>query len=105
MNVLKWAELIKPSSRLRYKNETNNSQNNNYRCFQYPFTITESNRQRVSNIKPFINVFNLDGVDYPTSKNEFEERNNWNIGLFMLYVDVEVTSFKDNDGKYTNSIN
>ena len=23
----------------------------------------------------------------------------------MLYVDVEVTSFKDNDGKYANSIN
>ena len=47
----------------------------------------------------------MDGVDWQTSKNEFEERNNWNIGLFVLYVDVEVTSFKYNDGKYANSIN
>ena len=50
----------------------------------------------------------MDGVDYPTSKNEynkFEERNNWNIGLFVLHVDVDVTLFKDNDGKYANSIN
>lgn len=93
---------------MRYKNETNNSQNNDYRCFQYPFTITQSNRQRVSNIKPFINVFNLDGVDYPTSTNEynkFEERNNWDIGLFVLHVDVEVKSFKYNNRKYANNIN
>ena len=68
----------------------------------------KSNCQRVSNIKPFINIFNLDGVDYPTSTNEynkFEERNNWDIGLFVLYVDVEVKSFKYNNRKYTNNIN
>ena len=50
----------------------------------------------------------MDGVDYPTFTNEynkFEERNNWDIGLFVLYVDVEVKSFKCNDRKYANNIN
>ena len=50
----------------------------------------------------------MDGVVYPTSTNEynkFEERNNWDTGLFVLYVDVEVKWFKYNDRKYANNIN
>ena len=99
---------------MRCKNVTNNSQNSDYRCFQYAFTIAQhyeeiiSSHQRVSNIKLFIEIFNLDGINCPTPANEYNksaEIINWDIALFMLYVDVDVNSFKDNDGEYANRIN
>ena len=64
---------------LIYKNATINPKNNVDRRFQYALTLNqhyeeiENNRQWVSKIKPFIDHYNWDGIDYPASSNNFNK--------------------------------
>ena len=49
------------------------------KCFQYTTTVeldhkeTGKNSQRISKIKPFINKYNWEGINYPSEKDDWEE--------------------------------
>ena len=48
-----------------------NPKNKHNKCFQYSLTVAlnhqniENHPERVSNIKPFINQYNWEGIDFP----------------------------------------
>ena len=89
---------------LRYKNVTLNPKNID-RCFQYAFTLTKHHEEiknhpkRVSNIRQFLDLFNWTGIEYPTSVYKinytlFEKRNQPEITLIVLYIDVDLVIAK-----------
>ena len=57
---------------IKKKKATINPKNRDDECFQYAATValnyeeTESYLERVSNIKPFINKYNWDEINYPS---------------------------------------
>ena len=63
-------------------------------CFQYALTVAlnyeknKDNRQRISNIKPFINQYNWNEIDFPPTVKDWKkfESNNKSIALNILYV-------------------
>ena len=71
-----------------------NPQNKNNRCFQYSITIA-LNYQKISNkpervlkVKPFINNFNWNEINFPPQKQDYEkfETNNESTALNILYI-------------------
>ena len=71
-----------------------NPQNKNNRCFQYSITIA-LNYQKISNkpervlkVKPFINNFNWNEINFPPQQQDYEkfETNNESIALNILYI-------------------
>ena len=77
------------------KNATINPQNKkDDKCFQYGLTVALSyekikhDRQRASKIKPFINQYNWNEIDFPPTGKEWKkfESNNKSIALNILYV-------------------
>ena len=79
---------------IKNKKVTINPKNEDDKCFQYAATIAlnyeeiESNPERVSNIKPFINKFDWEGINYPLKKDESKmfERNNLTTAVNILYI-------------------
>ena len=71
-----------------------NPKNKDDECFQYAVTVAlnygkiELHPERVSNIKPFINKYNLRGTKYPSKINDWKtlEKNNPTIALNILYI-------------------
>ena len=67
---------------------------NDYKCFQYAVTVTlnhdkiNQNPQRVSKIKPFINQYNWNDIDFPSTGKDWKKfkLNNESIALNILYV-------------------
>ena len=57
---------------IKKKKATTNPKNTDDKCFQYTVTVAlnyeeiESHPERVSNIKPFINKYNWEGINYPS---------------------------------------
>ena len=76
------------------KKSTINPKNNDYKCFQYAVTVALShdkinkNPQRVSKIKPFINQYNWNEIDFPSTSKDWKNfvLNNESIALNILYV-------------------
>ena len=76
------------------KRVTINPKNKDNKCVQYSITValnhqnTESYLERISNIKPFINQFNWEGIDFPAGIKDWKnfERNNKTIALNILYI-------------------
>ena len=68
-------------SSINPKNEKDN------KCFQYTVTVA-LNPQRVSKIKPFINKYNSNDIDFPSTSKDWKkfELNNESIALNVLYV-------------------
>ena len=71
-----------------------NPQNKNNRYFQYSITIA-LNYQKISNkpervlkVKPFINNFNWNEINFPPQQQDYEkfETNNESIALNILYI-------------------
>ena len=71
-----------------------NQKNTDNKCFQYATTLAlnfnniDKHHQRISKIKPFINNYNWNDINFPTTKrdcNRFEV-NNKNVALNILYV-------------------
>ena len=71
--------------------------NRNYKdnkCFQYSVTVAlnhqniENHPERISNIKPFIDQYNWEGIDFPAGIKDWKkfERNNKTIALNILFV-------------------
>ena len=83
---------------LRGKKEAiinNNNNNNNNNDFQNAlddalnYQTIESNPQRISKLKPYINKYNWEGINFPAGSKEWQkfERNNDTIALNVLYVE------------------
>ena len=79
---------------IKNKKSTINPKNNDYKCFQYAVTVSlnhdQINRdpQRVSKIKPFIDQYNWNDIDFPSTGKDWKkfELNNESIALNILYV-------------------
>ena len=62
------------------------------KCFQYAATVElnydeiGSHSERVSSIKPFINKYNLEGINYPSNKDDWKTfgKNNPTLVLNIL---------------------
>ena len=78
---------------LKDKKSTINPKNNDDKCFQYAVTLAlnldkiKKDPQRVSKIKPFIEKYNLEDIDFPSTSKDWKkfERNN-EATLNILYV-------------------
>ena len=85
---------IKSPQWLTNKTATINPKNKDNKCFQYSITVAlnhqniENHPERISNIKPFINQYNWEGIDFPAGIKDWKkfERNNKTIALNILYV-------------------
>ena len=79
---------------IKNKKSTVNPNNNDYKCFQYAVTVSlnhdKINRdpQRISKIKPFIDQYNWNDIDFPSTGKDWKkfELNNELIALNILYV-------------------
>ena len=78
---------------LKDRKSTINPKNNDEKCFQYAVTLTLNldkiikDPQRVSKIKPFIEKYNWEDIDFPSTSKDWKkfECNN-EIALNILYV-------------------
>ena len=78
---------------IKIKKEAINPRNCDGKCFQYAGTVAlnceEIGRhlERVSNIKPFINKHNWEGIKYLSGKDDLGkfEKNNSSVALDVLY--------------------
>ena len=78
---------------LKDKKSTINSKNNDDKCFQYALTLAlnldkiKKDPQRVSKIKPFIEKYNWEDIDFPSTSKDWKklECNN-EVALNILYV-------------------
>ena len=79
---------------IKNKFSTVNPKNNDYKCFQYAITVAlnhdkiNKHPQRVSKIKPFIDQYNWNDIDFPSTSKDWKkfELNNELIALNILYV-------------------
>ena len=78
---------------LKNKKSTINPKNNDYKCFQYVVTLAlnldkiNTNSQRISKIKPFIEEYNWKDIDFPsTSRDSKKFELNNQVALNILYV-------------------
>ena len=90
---------IESAKWIKYKKSTINPKNNHYKCFQYAVTVAlnhdkiNKNPQRVSKIKPFIDQYNWNDIDFPSTSKDWKkfELNNESIALNILYVPHKTT--------------
>ena len=85
---------IEPAKWIKDKRSIINPKNNDYKCFQYAITVAlnhdKINRdpQRISKIKPFIEQYNWNGIEFPATSKDWKKikQNNESIALNVLYV-------------------
>ena len=78
---------------IKNKKSTINPKNNDYKCFQYAVTLAlnldkiNNHPERISKIKPFIDQYNWNEIDFPSPSKDWKkfELNN-EIALNSLYV-------------------
>ena len=77
---IKWeGSNIKSPNWTTNKRATINPKNGDDNCFQYALTVAlnyqniENHPERMSNIKPFINEYNWEGIDFPSHQDCQEE--------------------------------
>ena len=71
-----------------------NPENNDNRCFQYALTVAlnheqiKSHSERISKIKPFIDQYNWEEIDFPSHSKDWKKfkQNNKKIALNILYT-------------------
>ena len=84
--------LVKTPTWIGPKNCTINPQGDDNKCFQYSVTLSLYHEQigrnpfRVSKIKPFVNNFNWNNINFPPKEQEYKtlEINNKSIALNIL---------------------
>ena len=87
----KW---IKKQNKKKTKKKTINPKNEGDKYFQYAATVAlnseeiNCNSERVSNIEPFINKYDWEGINYPSKKDDWKtfEKINLTIALNILYI-------------------
>ena len=75
---------IKSSRWLKSKGVTINPKNENDNCFQYAITVAlnhqniENHSEKISNIEPFINLYNWEDINFPSQQKDWKkfEQNN-----------------------------
>ena len=85
---------IEPPKWIKNKKATINPQNKDHKCFQYALIVSlnyeeiKKDHYRISKIKPFINQYNWNEIDFPPTGKDWEkfESNNKSIALNILYV-------------------
>ena len=85
---------IESAKWIKDKKSTINTKNNDCKCFQYAVTVAlnhdkiKKDPQRVSRIKPFIDQYNWNDIDFPPTGKDWKkfESNNESIALNILYV-------------------
>ena len=94
ISISKGGSYIESPEWLKDKKSTINQKNNDYKCFQYATTLAlnfnkiNKDPQRISKIKPFINNYNWNDINFPTAKKDWNkfELNNKDVALNILYV-------------------
>ena len=94
INLNRGGSYIEPAKWIKNKKSTINPKNNDYKCFQYAVTIAlnhdkiNNNPQRISKIKPFIDQYNWNDIDFPSTSKDWKkfESNNESIALNILYI-------------------
>ena len=78
---------------LKDKKSTINPRNNDHICFQYAVTLAlnlnrvNKDPQRVSKIKPFIEKYNWEDIDFPSTSKDWKKfESNDELALNILYV-------------------
>ena len=93
VSISKGGSYIESPKWLKDKKSTINQKNSDNKCFQYATTLAlnfnkiNKDPQRISKIKPFIENYNWNDINFPTAKkdwNKFEL--NKNVALNILYV-------------------
>ena len=94
VSISKGGSYIESPKWLKDKKFTINQKNNDNKCFQYAATLALSfnkigkHAQRISRIKPFIENYNWNNINFPTAKKDWNrfELNNKDVALYILYV-------------------
>ena len=94
ITISKGGSYIESPEWLKDKKCVVNLKNNDNKCFQYAATLAlnfnniDRNPQRISKIKPFINNYKWNDINFPATKKDWNkfEVNNKNIALNILYV-------------------
>ena len=85
---------IKSPERLSAKKAINLQNKKDDKCFQYALTVAlnyekiNNNHQRISTIEPFIDQYNWNEIDFPSTGKDWKkvESNNTSAALNLLYV-------------------
>ena len=94
VSISKGGSYIESPKWLKDKKFTINQKNNDNKCFRYAATLALSfnkigkHAQRISRIKPFIENYNWNNINFPTAKKDWNrfELNNKDVALYILYV-------------------
>ena len=94
ITISKGGSYIKSPKWLKDKKCTINQKNTDNKCFQYATTLAlnfnniDKHHQRISKIKPFIDNYNWNDINFPAAKKDWNkfEVNNKNVALNILYV-------------------
>ena len=94
MTISKGGSYIESPKWLKDKKCTINQKNTDDKCFQYATTLAlnfnniDKHPQRISKIKPFIDNYNWNDINFPAAKKDWNkfEVNNKNVALNILYV-------------------
>ena len=94
ITIRKGGSYIESPKWLKDKKCTINQKNNDNKCFQYATTLAlnfnniDKHHQRISKIKPFIDNYNWNDINFPTAKKDWNrfELNNKDVALNILYV-------------------
>ena len=85
---------IESAKWIKDKKSARNRKNNDYKCFQYAVTVAlnrdkiKKDPQKVTKIKPFIDQYNWNDIDFPSTGKDWKkfELNNESIALNILHV-------------------
>ena len=94
ISISKGGSYIDSPKWLKNKKSTINPKNNDYKCFQYAITLalninkTNNHPEGISNIQPFIENYNWEDIDFPSTRKDWNkfERNNNDVALNILHV-------------------
>ena len=94
ITISKGGSYIESPKWLKDKKFCINQKNNDNKCFQYAAILAlyinsiNKHHQRISKIKPFIDNYNWNDINFPAAKKDWNkfEVNNKNIALNILYV-------------------
>ena len=90
-----WRSYINFQDWIKKKKAAINPQNEDEKCFQYAATVPSNydnikwNPERVSNIKPFINKYNWEKLNYPSKIDDWKRLA---IALNILYTKEKIFS-------------
>ena len=94
ITISKGGSYIESPKWLKDKKCTINQKYTDNKCFQYATTLAlnfnniDKHHQRISKIKPFIDNYNWNNINFPAAKKDWNkfEVNNKNVALNILYV-------------------